>query len=123
MHKQHNPDSTWDLLCGCEAGVPPYLAIYLEAPGHVDKIVRAVRGRQEVPEAVSPAAMSDKVKNMRTCVGMLGKDAVHACVMLATLTYRQVRSGSPPPRVGSRVVRGPFGPSSTPYETPGDKVR
>ena len=44
----------------------------------------------------------------RTCahgsrgVGMLGKDAVHACVMLATLTYRQVRSGSPPPRVGSR---------------------
>ena len=25
-------------------------------PGHVDKIVRAVRGRQKVPEAVSPAA-------------------------------------------------------------------
>lgn len=54
---------------------------------------------------------------------MLGKDGVHVCMMLATLTFRRVRSGSENPRVGRRVVMAPFLCFSTRYEGPGDQVR
>jgi len=46
-------------------------------------------------------------------VGMLAKMVLHACIMLATHTYRKVRCGSQLPRVGSLLQRGPIGPSST----------
>ena len=44
---------------------------------------------------------------------MLAKMVLHACIMLATHTYRKVRCGSQLPIVGSLLQRGPIGPSST----------